>query len=177
MKQIVFHGTSIQNAKRILKEGFLPKNRNWKVSNSLAYFYNYPTYRVGFETALIQGGSAAFKYVTECRRAVIALSLDDSEISPDATNTAGKYAFQFNGKVLTPNKIVGCWHDTHNLQLVRPFILYNSRHQIHRTHTPKLNHDIAGFFKQISDPIHVPVTQIFSKVDLGFDPTNEKFLL
>lgn len=175
--KIVFHGTSIQNAKKILKEGFLPKRRNWKVSDKLVYVYNCPTLRTGFETALIQGSTSAFSHVTECRRAVLALSLGDDEISPDATNTAGKYAFQFDGDTLSPNRIVGAWYDAHNLRSVRPFMLYNSRHLIHRVRSPKLIDDIADFFKPIATPVYVPVTQIFSKVDLGFDPTKEKFIL
>ncbi len=174
---IVFHGTSIQNARKIIKEGFRPSKPNWKVSNKLAYFYNHTTHNESFRVALLQGGPSAFKYVTECRRCVLAVEVKADDISPDETNTAGAYAFQYDGKVLGPNSIVGAWHDTHNLQALRPFMLYNSRHLIHRTNTPKLIDDIQDFFGPPRNPVSVPIVEMFSKTQLGFDPTKERYLI
>jgi hypothetical protein len=175
--KIVFHGTSIQNAKKILQEGFKPRKKNWKVSEKLAYFYDCSSYIEGLSQAITQGSVAAFKHVTECRRAVIAVKLDKNLLSVDATNTGGPNTYQYNGCSLTPDSIVGFWHDIYNLRDVRPIFLFNSQHLIHKVNKPNLIKDFEPLFPRPQKEVSVPIKQVFCNFDLGFDVSSSKFIL
>jgi hypothetical protein len=176
---IVFHGTSIQNARKILKHGFNPKKRNWKNSDKLAYFFNCPTYHESLKNALVQGGTAAYRYTNECRRAVLAVDIPDGLLTPDDTKTAGIYSYQYEGSTITPDMIVGCWHDKLNLSYLRPFALIAHEGKVHLKNykIPENISKLRAFFEVPKYPIYTNITQQFCHFNLGFDVNIVTFII
>lgn len=179
--KILFHGTSIQNARKILKEGFRPRSKNWNVSSQLAYFFEPQTtqsdYYDTLQKTLCQGMIAACRHNTEVKRAAIAVQVPDSDISPDVSLGAPASAVQYNGRTLAPNSIVGFWHDDMNLQPLRfVFLAHHAHHPLSAIKVPETIRLFQPFIKQyIPEPITVPIKQEFCNFDLGFDFNTAKF--
>lgn len=179
--QILFHGTSIQSARKILKEGFKPRSKNWNVSAQLAYFFKPdPTqsnYYDILQKTLCQGMIAACRHNTEIKRAVIAVQVPESDFSIDVSVGAPPSAIQYNGKVLGPKSIVGFWYDDMNLQPLRfVFLAHHGHHPLSAIKVPEAIKLFQPFIRPyIQEVINVPVKQAFCNFDLGFDFNTAKF--
>lgn len=162
---VVFHGTSIQNARSILKEGYKQKVPNWLVSAPFPYFFNYPHIEDSFKTALIQGGTPAFKHNTLCKRAVLAVKVEDTDLIIDTTGTAGEYSFEYTKPSFSPEQVVGMWADVYNLKYIKwhAALMYNNQFFASKIDIPHEVEMLKEFFKKSDTPISVPIEKIFCR--------------
>lgn len=79
------HGTSLQNALSILKNGFKPTIKNWSVASDRCYLFKSDdaTKNEEFAKAMTQGLTACYKLKHSCRPAVILVDITGIDYIPD----------------------------------------------------------------------------------------------
>lgn len=175
---ICFHGTSYQNARRIVKNGYNPKRKNWLVSEpNYFYGFNCLSPKEGIQRALIQAGNPAFCEEV-CRRAVIAVELPETELLYDEY-TKQEYTFKCKHSFITKENIKGLWWDKHDLAPIRYFGMARlAENALSGVKLPKHVEPFKVYFDLIPDQeVKVPIKQVFCSISIDFDPKTEKFKL
>lgn len=141
MSAIYYHGTSADHLDDILKNGLRAGKKNWTVSeDDSVYFWSpkelakansedYDSEPRQFHDDAFQraSDSATFAVATakDCRRIVVAVELEDDEVSPDYSclNMGGAVA-TWNEEGLVPtSKIRAIWIDGEDLSILRGYFL------------------------------------------------------
>ena len=176
--KIVFHGTSLQNANNIVKDGYKPRFSNWTVSTGNPFFWDFPIKREAFQRALYQGLGASIRHDDMCKRAVLAVEVNEDDIIPDSTGTTDKYAVEYIKTTFGVEQIVGFWCDVYDLTPIKYFSIFKHQHLklYNKVEIPDNINALKQFFThQIPEAVSVPIQTIFCKTELDFDTTTELF--
>jgi len=141
MSAIYYHGTSADHLEDILKNGLRAGEKNWTVSeDDSVYFWSpkelaeansedYDSAPRHFHDDAFQraSDSAMFAVATakDCRRIVVAVELEDTEVSPDFSCDSMQGAVAaWNEEGLVPtSKIRAIWIDGEDLSILRGYFL------------------------------------------------------
>jgi hypothetical protein len=114
---LAFHGTSIQNAESIWKNGFdINAPKNWQLSPSNKIFCLLDTGgSESFQYTLTQATLSAFREIDIVKRAVIVIDITGIKYAPDSTNTMPKHMTSIEMKHIPHNRVKAVFADVNNL--------------------------------------------------------------
>ena len=128
---LAFHGTSIQSAISIFKNGYCAPFHNWKVSKNKCYvmpFAKHISSAFLNKKAMAQGFSAALRNKKYCKPAVMLLDITDKSVLPDDTRT---FDAELNPLTvedpITPNDVLAIYSLELNCAFLRPFFTFRMK--------------------------------------------------
>jgi hypothetical protein len=169
--KIGFHGTSLQAAQSILKEGWKvpPNSSNWTLSTGNPYVLtdvDSDNWNFCFEEAISQSSSKALKEVLPNKRAVIAFNLGSKPLKKDYNHHAD-YAYEVDGGFCSDD-IEAIWCDDWDISEFRIFADFRMKnHSVfipdYSNRTPIQLAILKSLKSYSMEEVCIPIKEIYRK--------------